>query len=112
MGSCVSDAWSDICGYYVMVDEMDRNGSAHAGLKWLAARRPEVYREQKNLKHTLNMDQAFLRFLDQMDERAKLERAQNAPLIEHMPSTDVKSAAQRLEMPEIQEVTVGEQPDR
>jgi len=87
-----------ICGYYVEVDELDRNGNIrqlrkwipgnpHAGMKWLAARRPAVYREQKNVKHTLNMDQAFLRFLDQMDERAKLERARNAQLIEHQPAS-------------------------
>jgi hypothetical protein len=52
---------------------------------WLQNRMPEVYREQQNVKHTLNMDQAFLRFLDQMEEQAKLERAQNAKLIEHSP---------------------------
>jgi hypothetical protein len=96
-----------ICGYYVMVDEMDRNGNirqlrkwisgnAHAGLKWLAARRPEVYREQKNVKHQLTMDQAFLRFLDQMEERAKLERARNARVIEHQPATDGLSLAPML----------------
>jgi hypothetical protein len=91
-----------ICGYYVEVDELDRNGNIrqlrkwipgnpHAGLKWLAARRPEVYRAQKDLKHTLNMDQAFPRFLDQMDERAKLERARNARMIEHVTVSEVGS---------------------
>ena len=60
-------------------------GNAHAGLKWLAARCPEVYREQKNVKHQLSMDDAFLRFLDLMDEKAKLERARNARVIEHPP---------------------------
>ena len=85
-----------ITGYYIEVEELDRTGrvhkvrkwipgNAHAGLKWLSSRRPEVYREQKNHNHTLNMDQAFLRFLDQMDERAKLERARNARVIEHQP---------------------------
>jgi hypothetical protein len=39
-------------------------GNPHAGMKWLAARRPEVYREQKEVKHALSMDEAFLRFLD------------------------------------------------
>jgi hypothetical protein len=83
-----------ICGYYVLVDELDRKGNirqlrkwipgnAHAGLKWLAARRPEVYREQKNVKHQLSMDEAFLRFLDQMEEQAKIEKARNARMIEH-----------------------------
>jgi hypothetical protein len=86
-----------ICGYYVVVDEMDRfgnvkqmrkwiPGNAHAGIKWLSSRRPEVYREQKEHKHSLNMDDAFLRFLDQMDEQATLDRAERAKLIEHRPN--------------------------
>jgi len=106
-----------ICGYYVVVDELDRNGNirqlrkwipgnAHAGLKWLAARRPEVYREQKNLKHQLSMDDAFLRFLDQMEERAKLERARNARVIEHQPAGDIKSPGPALKMLEIRGVDV------
>jgi hypothetical protein len=89
-----------ICGYYVMVDEMDRlgnikpmrkwvAGNPHAGMKWLAARRPEVYREKKEVKHALSMDEAFLRFLDKMDEKAKLEKARNARVIEHKPMVDV-----------------------
>jgi hypothetical protein len=41
-------------------------------MKWLSARRPEVYREQKEVRHALSMDEAFLRFLDRMDEKAKL----------------------------------------
>jgi hypothetical protein len=86
---------------------MDRNGNirqlrkwnpgnAHAGLKWLAARRPEVYREQKEKKHILSMDDAFLRFLDQMEEEQKLLRSQRAELIEHMPSSDVLSESPAL----------------
>jgi hypothetical protein len=85
-----------IMGYYVIVDEMDRfgnvkqmkkwiPGNAHAGMKWLSCRRPEQYREQKDVKHSLNMDDAFLRFLDQMDEQQKLERSNQAKLIEHVP---------------------------
>jgi hypothetical protein len=85
-----------ICGYYVVIDEIDRSGNirqlrkwipgnAHAGMKWLNCRRPQVYREQQNVKNTLSMDDAFLRFLDQMDEQQKLERAQQAKVIEHMP---------------------------
>jgi hypothetical protein len=52
---------------------------------WLQNRMPEVYREQKEVKHALGMDEAFLLFLDKMDARAKLERARNAGLIEHRP---------------------------
>jgi hypothetical protein len=54
-------------GYYVIVDEMDRHGNkhelrkwipgnAHAGMKWLAARRPQVYREQKEVRHHMDAD--------------------------------------------------------
>ena len=81
-----------IVGYYVTVDEMDRfgnvkhlrkwiPGNAHAGIKWLSCRRPEVYREQKEKKHILSMDDAFLRFLELMEEEAKREKALNAPPI-------------------------------
>src|SRR5215813_13325974 len=79
-----------IAGYYVTVDEMDRfgnvkhlrkwiPGNAHAGIKWLSCRRPEVYREQKEKKHILSMDDAFLRFLELMEEEAKRERELSAP---------------------------------
>jgi hypothetical protein len=46
-------------------------GNAHAAMKWLAARRSKIYREQKDVHHTMNMDDAFLRFLDQMDAQQK-----------------------------------------
>jgi hypothetical protein len=79
-----------IAGYYVTVDEMDRFGNVkqmqkwipgnpHAGMKWLAARRPEQYRERKEDKQVLSMDDAFLRFLEQMDEELKREKALLAP---------------------------------
>src|SRR5262249_7218443 len=82
-----------IVGYYILVDEMDRHGNiktvrkwvpgnAHAGMKWLQARRPQIYREQKDVHHTLNMDDAFLRFLDQIDEEQKLLKAQRVRVIE------------------------------
>jgi hypothetical protein len=79
-----------ISGYYVTEDEMDRfgkvkplrkwiPGNPHAGVKWLERRRPEQYREQKNVHHTMNMDDAFLRFLDQIDEEQKREKTLSAP---------------------------------
>ena len=79
-----------ISGYYVIVDEMDRFGNVkqlrkwipgnpHAGMKWLAARRPEQYRERKEDKRILSMDEAFLKFLEQIDEEQKREKALNAP---------------------------------
>jgi hypothetical protein len=40
-------------------------------------------REQKNIHRGLNMDHAFLRFLDQTDEEQKLLRSQKACMIEH-----------------------------
>src|SRR5262249_16235513 len=59
-----------ITGYYVTEDEMDRfgnvrqlrkwiSGNPHAGMKWLAARRPEQYRERKKDKQVLSADDAF-----------------------------------------------------
>src|SRR5262249_34676163 len=79
-----------IAGYYITVDEMDRFGNVkqlrkwipgnpHAGLKWLAARRPEQYRERKEDKRILSMDDAFLQFLEKMDEEQKALKALNAP---------------------------------
>ena len=49
---------------------------------WLQNRMPEVYREKTVTKHQLSADEAFLRFLDMMDEQAKLERAERARVIE------------------------------
>jgi hypothetical protein len=94
-----------ICGYHVEVEELDRHGhkhtlrkwipgNAHAGMKWLAARRPSVYREQKEHKHSLNMDDAFLRFLDNME-------AQHQPRA-HVP----QSGAPRLEVVDAEVVEV------
>jgi hypothetical protein len=106
-----------ITGYYVTVDELDRQGNikqmrkwitgnAHAGMKWLAARRPKVYREQRDVHHSLNMDEAFLRFLDQMDEEQKLlksQRASSAKLIGNQAAPDVSSDARARLMIEIQQ---------
>jgi len=75
-----------ISGYYVTVDEMDRFGNVkhmqkwipgnpHAGMKWLAARRPEQYRERKEDKRILSMDDAFLKFLEQLEEENKRKKA-------------------------------------
>ena len=93
-----------ITGYYVTVDEMDRfgnvkqmrkwiPGNAHAGMKWLAARRPSVYREQKDTKHTLSADDAFLRFLDVLEAK-------------HQVSHDSQSDALRLEVLDAEVVDV------
>jgi hypothetical protein len=82
---------------------------------WLQSRMPEIYREQKQVKHQLSMDDAFLRFLDHLDEKAKLERARNARLIEHRPelvAIDCPTAGQPLGMLETHAVDVHEQSDR
>ena len=52
---------------------------------WLQNRMPEVYREVKEIKSVQSVDQAFLRFLERMDAKAKLERESgNLPaLLEH-----------------------------
>lgn len=94
-----------IMGYHTETEKPTRNGKikvrewvkgdAHAGMKWLAARRPAEFREQKDIKHTLDAGNAFLLFLEEMEERAKLEKSQRAKVIEHMPeegTADVGSA--------------------
>jgi hypothetical protein len=99
-----------IQGYYVEVEELDRAGNkhtlkkwipgnAHAGIKWLAARRPAEFREQKNVKQTLDAGDAFLRFLDAMDEANKLARAEQAKLIEHMPDSRTLGSTVPIEDP-------------
>jgi hypothetical protein len=60
---------------------------------WLQNRMPEVYREQTVTKHQLSADEAFLRFLDMMDEQAKLERAERARIIDQKPSEVVRGEA-------------------
>ncbi|MGO8843146.1 MAG: hypothetical protein ACLQF1_19090 [Methyloceanibacter sp.] len=59
---------------------------------WLQNRMPEVYREQSVMKHQLSADEAFLRFLDMMDEQAKLERAERARIIDQKPSEVVRGS--------------------
>jgi hypothetical protein len=90
-----------INGYYVSTEKVTRNGKvkvrewvkgdAHAGMKWLGARRPEELRERKDVKHTLDAGAAFLLFLEQMEEANKLARAQQAKVIEHTPEVGDRS---------------------
>ena len=74
-----------ITGYYVITEELDRGGkvrrlrrwvpgNAMAGLKWLAVRKPEEYREKKVEER--DGDDGFLAALERMNERALLERAE------------------------------------
>jgi hypothetical protein len=90
-----------ITGYYVEVEELDRHGNkhklkkwipgnAHAGMKWLAARRPAEFRNQKDVKHTLDAGDAFLRVLEEMAEANKLAKAERAKVIELMPDDGVQ----------------------
>ena len=53
-----------------------------AGLRWLALRRPEIYREKVEQKRPLS-DHPFLEILERMDERDKRERAERARVTEH-----------------------------
>jgi hypothetical protein len=66
-------------------------------MKWLSCRPPEVYREQKEKKHILSMDDAFLRFLEQMEEDAKREKELNAPrsakLIDHEQAVEAETVS-------------------
>ena len=81
-----------IVGYHVLTEKVLQKGGAthrgkitirewvkgdpNAGLKWLAARRPDIYREQKDV--TLKSDEAFLKALELMNEQVMLERAERA----------------------------------
>lgn len=92
-----------IMGYYVEVDELDKfgvkhrlqkwiPGNSHAGMKWLAARKPKEYREQKDVHHSLNMDDAFLRFLDAMDDEQKTIKAQQSAMTAPRPMLSIIDA--------------------
>jgi hypothetical protein len=41
---------------------------------WLQNRMPEVYREVKEIKSTMGVEEGFLRFLQRLDDKAKMER--------------------------------------
>jgi len=49
-------------------------GDANAGLKWLAARRPEVYREKKVTEHQVIVSKGLAAALEEMTERARARR--------------------------------------
>jgi hypothetical protein len=49
-------------------------GDANAGLKWLAARRPEVYREKKVTEHQVIVSEGLAAALEEMTERARERR--------------------------------------
>jgi hypothetical protein len=58
-----------------------------AGKFLLQHRRPEVFREQREVKTLLGVEQGFLTFLQQLDDKAKLERETGdiPPLLESQP---------------------------
>ncbi len=60
-------------------------GNPGVGMRWLAARRPEVYREIKEDRRMLSVDEAFMKALEGMNERALTRRSDKAKLIEHKP---------------------------
>ena len=43
---------------------------------WLQNRMPEVYREKVEQKHTLSSDDAFLKFLEHLDDQGRAKREQ------------------------------------
>ena len=56
-------------------------GNPGVGMRWLAARRPEIYREIKEDKLTLSADEAFMKALEAMNERVALRRSERAKLV-------------------------------
>ena len=66
--------------------------NAGAGLRWLAARRPHIYREKISQEHS-TADEGFLWFLQRMDERDLIEREQRkllGPVIQKDNATDAE----------------------
>ena len=61
-----------------------------AGKFLLQHRRPEVFREQREVKQLVGIEQGFLTFLQQLDDKAKLERETgNLPqLLEHQVTSE------------------------
>jgi hypothetical protein len=69
-------------GRVITIEEnVPPNGSM--GMKWLASRRPNEWREKKEQDPKQRVGEAFLKALEDMNERAKLRRAERAELIEH-----------------------------
>ena len=85
-----------ITGYYVEIEEMNNEGIVRkikkwiagnpgVGMKWLAARRPEIYREVKQVNQQRTLKAQMERLLDIIDEEIMFERANRAKLIEPQP---------------------------
>jgi len=56
---------------------------------WLQNRMPEVYREKVEQKHTLSADDAFLRFVEHLDDQGRAEREQKQ-LVDRANAVDVE----------------------
>jgi hypothetical protein len=52
-----------------------------AGLRWLAARRPEIYGQKTETKNTPNTGEGFLKFLEEITERGNRERLEHKQLL-------------------------------
>jgi hypothetical protein len=74
-----------------------------AGRFMLQHRRPEVFREQREVKTLLGVEQGFLTFLQQLDDKAKKERETGdiPPLLESQ--TIIEAAQHECDMLEIDE---------
>lgn len=59
---------------------------------WLERRKPELYREQKDVNVKHGVEEGFLRFLERMDAKAKVERETGdlPPLLEHQPIVEAE----------------------
>jgi hypothetical protein len=79
-----------ISGYFVDTEETTAGvvstvrkwipGNPTAGLKWLAARRPDQYRETKNINQQVALHEGLRAALEEMSEQSKLRRAERAKL--------------------------------
>ena len=86
LGSPVSLGWSRKSwepGKNARVEDVEEfyPPNPGAGLRWLAVRRPEVYRERVETKHTLSAGDTHLKLLEQIEERGKRERIEHKQLL-------------------------------
>src|SRR5262249_23990989 len=80
-----------IMGYYVIEEVKCKGavskvkkwiaGSPSVGMKWLSARRPEIYREKKENDHMIILHDGLRAMLEEMSERSRLRRAERAELV-------------------------------
>jgi hypothetical protein len=74
-----------ITGYYVQTEEINSKGSVKrirkwipgnpgVGMRWLACRKPEMYREKREESRRLSVDEEFAKAMENMNQRVETKR--------------------------------------